>query len=47
MENEDRNKDQILLEKVGELRCLQEMIIRMQAQMQGRDNDGHVHGHHM
>ncbi|KAK2095666.1 Septin-2 [Saguinus oedipus] len=34
VENEDTNKDQILLEKEAELRHMQEMIARMQAQMQ-------------
>ncbi|EPQ05643.1 Septin-2 [Myotis brandtii] len=51
VENEDMNKDQILLEKEAELRCMQEMIARMQAQMQlqmqGRDGAGAVHGHHV
>lgn len=45
------NKDQILLEKEAELRRMQEMIARMQAQMQlqmqGGDADGGVHGHHV
>uniref|UniRef100_A0A4X1SY74 Septin-2 n=1 Tax=Sus scrofa TaxID=9823 RepID=A0A4X1SY74_PIG len=51
VENEDMNKDQILLEKEAELRRMQEMIARMQAQMQlqmqGGDSDGGVHGHHV
>uniref|UniRef100_A0A8C0TT09 Septin-2 n=1 Tax=Canis lupus familiaris TaxID=9615 RepID=A0A8C0TT09_CANLF len=51
VENEDMNKDQILLEKEAELRRMQEMIARMQAQMQlqmqGGDADGGVHGHHV
>ncbi|KAF4022094.1 hypothetical protein G4228_013873 [Cervus hanglu yarkandensis] len=51
VENEDMNKDQILLEKEAELRRMQEMIARMQAQMQlqlqGGDGDSGVHGHHV
>ncbi|TKC45529.1 hypothetical protein EI555_019765 [Monodon monoceros] len=51
VENEDMNKDQILLEKEAELRRMQEMIARMQAQMQlqmqGGDGDSAVHGHHV
>ena len=51
VENEAMNKDQILLEKEAELRRMQEMIARMQAQlqlqMQGGDADGGVHGHHV
>ncbi|XP_065736769.1 septin-2 isoform X2 [Phocoena phocoena] len=51
VENEDMNKDQILLEKEAELRRMQEMIARMQAQMQlqmqGGDGDSTVHGHHV
>ncbi|CAD7684741.1 unnamed protein product [Nyctereutes procyonoides] len=51
VENEAMNKDQILQEKEAELRRMQEMIARMQAQMQlqmqGGDADGGVHGHHV
>ncbi|XP_036757200.2 septin-2 isoform X1 [Manis pentadactyla] len=51
VENEDMNKDQILLEKEAELRRMQEMIARMQAQMQlqmqSGDSDSGVHGHHV
>ncbi|PKK18617.1 septin 2 [Columba livia] len=52
IEDEEVNKDQILLEKEAELRRMQEMIARMQAQMQmqrqGGEGDGSaVHGHHV
>uniref|UniRef100_A0A2K6S8R0 Septin-2 n=1 Tax=Saimiri boliviensis boliviensis TaxID=39432 RepID=A0A2K6S8R0_SAIBB len=51
VENEDMNKDQILLEKEAELRRMQEMIARMQAQMQlqmqGGDGDSGALGHHV
>lgn len=51
VENEDMNKDQILLEKEAELRRMQEMIARMQAQMQmqmqGGDTDSSTLGHHV
>ncbi|XP_031224861.1 septin-2 [Mastomys coucha] len=51
VENEDMNKDQILLEKEAELRRMQEMIARMQAQMQmqmqGGDTDSGTLGHHV
>ncbi|XP_078521838.1 septin-2 isoform X1 [Lissotriton helveticus] len=52
VENEDVNKDQILLEKEAELRRMQEMIMRMQAQMHvqmhgGEGDSGTGHGHHV
>ncbi|KAL1785323.1 Septin-2 [Sigmodon hispidus] len=47
MGNEDMNKDQILLEMEAELhRCMQEMISRMQAQMQMQGSDSRTLGHH-
>ena len=47
VENEDMNKEQILLEKEAEQEMLmQEMITACdQAQLQGSDGDGKVHGH--
>uniref|UniRef100_A0A8D2L3M1 Septin 2 n=1 Tax=Varanus komodoensis TaxID=61221 RepID=A0A8D2L3M1_VARKO len=48
VEDEEVNKDQILLEKEAELRRMQEMIARMQAQMQMQRGDGDssmAHGH--
>ncbi|XP_043378414.1 septin-2 isoform X8 [Chelonia mydas] len=52
VEDEEVNKDQILLEKEAELRRMQEMIARMQAQMQMRMQGGEgdssaVPGHHV
>ncbi|KAJ7324943.1 hypothetical protein JRQ81_017963 [Phrynocephalus forsythii] len=50
VEDEEVNKDQILLEKEAELRRMQEMIARMQAQMQmqrqgGEGDSAMTHGH--
>ncbi|NWU66131.1 SEPT2 protein, partial [Pterocles burchelli] len=50
IEDEEVNKDQILLEKEAELRRMQEMIARMQAQMQMQSEEGDstaVHGHYV
>ncbi|XP_034638043.1 septin-2 isoform X3 [Trachemys scripta elegans] len=52
IEDEEVNKDQILQEKEAELRRMQEMIARMQAQMQiqmqgGEGDSSAVHGHHV
>ncbi|CAO2583790.1 Septin2, partial [Lemmus lemmus] len=49
VENEDMNKDQVLLGKEAELCHMQETIARMQAQMQlqGGDSNNGTLGHHV